>query len=67
MFLITLLTGFYVAGEFALLTAEQSRVREYRRVWALFWLLMLLPDNPAHYRNPAGTMERQATRLLALS
>jgi Ser/Thr protein kinase RdoA (MazF antagonist) len=51
---------------FALLTPEQSRVREYRRVWALFWLLMLLPGNPAHHRNPAGAMERQATRLLAL-
>ena len=50
---------------FALSPADQSRVGEYRRLWALFWLLMLLPGNPAHGRNPAGTLERAATRLLA--
>jgi hypothetical protein len=27
---------------------------------------MLLPDGPAHERNPAGTARRQAERLLAL-
>ena len=50
---------------FALSPADQSRVGEYRRLWALFWLLMLLPGNPADGRNPAGTLERAATRLLA--
>jgi hypothetical protein len=50
---------------FALSPADQSRVGEYRRLWALFWLLMLLPGNPAQGRNPAGTLERAATRLLA--
>jgi hypothetical protein len=41
-------------------------VREYRRLSALFWLMMLLPGSPAHRRNPPGTLERQATRLLFL-
>jgi hypothetical protein len=50
---------------FALSAADQSRVGEYRRLWALFWLLMLLPGNPAHLRNPEGTLELEAIRLLA--
>ena len=53
-------------GSFGLTAAEQVRVREYRRLSALFWLMMLLPGSPAHDRNPPGTLERQATRLLLL-
>ncbi len=51
---------------FDLTAAEQVRVREYRRLSALFWLMMLLPGSPAHRRNPPGTLERQAARLLHL-
>jgi hypothetical protein len=51
---------------FDLTAAEQVRVREYRRLSALFWLMMLLPGSPAHRRNPPGTLERQAARLLLL-
>jgi Ser/Thr protein kinase RdoA (MazF antagonist) len=51
---------------FDLTAAEQVRVREYRRLSALFWLMLLLPDGPAHRRNPPGTLERQAARLLLL-
>jgi hypothetical protein len=51
---------------FDLTAAEQVRVREYRRLAALFWLMMLLPDSPAQHRNPPGTLERQASRLLLL-
>jgi Ser/Thr protein kinase RdoA (MazF antagonist) len=51
---------------FGLTVAEQVRVREYRRLCALFWLIMLLPGRPAHDRNPPGTLERQAARLLLL-
>jgi aminoglycoside phosphotransferase len=51
---------------FDLTAAEQVKVREYRRLAALFWLLMLLPGSPAHHRNPPGTLERQAARLLLL-
>jgi Ser/Thr protein kinase RdoA (MazF antagonist) len=51
---------------FDLSAAEQVKVREYRRLSALFWLMMLLPGSPAQHRNPAGTLERQAARLLLL-
>jgi Ser/Thr protein kinase RdoA (MazF antagonist) len=51
---------------FDLDAAEQVKLREYRRLAALFWLLMLLPGGPAHRRNPPGTLERQAAHLLPL-
>jgi Ser/Thr protein kinase RdoA (MazF antagonist) len=51
---------------FDLTLAERTRLRELRRLCAFLWLLMLLPDGPAHERNPAGTARRQAERLLAL-
>ena len=51
---------------FDLDAAEQARVREYRRLAALFWLMLLLPGAAAHHRNPPGTLERQAARLLVL-
>jgi thiamine kinase-like enzyme len=51
---------------FDLTAADQVKVREYRRLSALFWLMMLLPGSPAHRRSPSGTLERQATRLLLL-
>jgi thiamine kinase-like enzyme len=46
--------------------AEQARIYEYRRLLATFWLLMLLPGGPSHQRNPAGTLQNQALRLLEL-
>jgi hypothetical protein len=51
---------------FDLTAAEQARLHEYRRLSALFWLLMLVPGGPAHRRNPPGTVERRAARLLRL-
>lgn len=49
------------------LTAEQQlRLAGFRRVLATFWLLMLLPGNPAHHRNPPGSLEQQAARVTAL-
>jgi hypothetical protein len=51
---------------FGLTAAEQVGVREYRRLYALFWLMLLLPGRPGHDRNPPGTLERQAARLLLL-
>jgi thiamine kinase-like enzyme len=53
-------------GLFGLTAAEQVRVREYRRLCALFWLTMLRPGGPSHDRNPPGILERQAARLLRL-
>ncbi|MFG1878004.1 aminoglycoside phosphotransferase family protein [Sphaerisporangium sp. NPDC049003] len=45
---------------------ETERVRDFRRLLALGWFLMLGPDGPATPRNPAGTLERQAARVLHL-
>ncbi|WP_329431174.1 aminoglycoside phosphotransferase family protein (plasmid) [Streptosporangium sp. NBC_01495] len=51
---------------FDLSAAEQRRLKEFRRLFAFFWFLMLLPKSPAHPRNPAGTLQHQAERLLTL-
>jgi Ser/Thr protein kinase RdoA (MazF antagonist) len=48
---------------FPLTPAEEVRLRECRRLLALVWLLMLSGEDP---RNPPGTAERQAGRLLSL-
>ncbi|MEU1621470.1 phosphotransferase [Streptomyces sp. NPDC005722] len=53
-------------GHFSLTDMEAARLRDVRRLLALLWLIMLLPGRPGFDRNPAGTAERQATRLLAL-
>ncbi|MER6007004.1 phosphotransferase [Nonomuraea angiospora] len=45
---------------------DTARVHEFRRLLALGWLLMLGPDGPATRRNPPGTLDRQAERVLAL-
>ncbi len=45
---------------------QQQALRDCRRLFAFFWLLMLLPGNPGHERNPIGSVDRQAARLLAL-
>lgn len=42
---------------------QRRRLAGFRRVFALFWLLMLLPGNRAHDRNPPDTLARQARRL----
>lgn len=53
-------------GLFGLTRAEEARVRDWRRLAALFWLIMLRPGGPSSTRNPPGTLERQADRLLGL-
>ena len=55
----------FLAG-FSLTRPERARLAEYRRLAALFWLLMLLPGGPASTRNPPGTLSLQASRLLTL-
>jgi aminoglycoside phosphotransferase (APT) family kinase protein len=50
----------------ARLNVDQQRLRAARRLWAMFWLHLLLPGGPAARRNPAGTADRQAQRLLDL-
>lgn len=53
-------------ARFELDATASTRLTEFRRLFGLFWLLMLLPGNPAHARNPPGTGARQADRLLRL-
>ncbi|MFB9837632.1 phosphotransferase family protein, partial [Actinoallomurus acaciae] len=53
-------------SRFELTPAETARLRECRRLLALFWFLSVLSDDPEHPRNPPGTAVRQAGRLLAL-
>lgn len=55
-----------VLAHFDLSRAETGRVRTYRRLLATFWLLMLMPGAPAHLRNPPGSGEHQARRVLEL-
>lgn len=45
---------------------ERRRLHHFRRVWALFWLILLLPGGPASARNPRGTLQLQAARLRTL-
>lgn len=45
---------------------DEERLLVARRVWAIFWLALLLPGGPAAARNPPGTAEEQASRVIAL-
>jgi hypothetical protein len=45
---------------------DQERLLEGRRLAAALWLHMLLPGGPSAHRNPPGTLELQAERLLDL-
>jgi aminoglycoside phosphotransferase (APT) family kinase protein len=49
-----------------LLTVDDRRLLAARRLWAMFWLSLLLPGGPAAGRNPAGAADQQAHRLLEL-
>jgi thiamine kinase-like enzyme len=51
---------------FRLTASGQARLSEFRRLTALYWLLLLLPDGQASGRNPPGALELQASRLLGL-
>lgn len=53
-------------GHFDLTDAESTRLRDCRGLLALVWLFLLAFDDPDNPRNPPGTPERQADRLLAL-
>lgn len=44
----------------------RQRVQRMRRLFAVFWLHMLLPGNRGHDRNPPGSLHRQARRTLTL-
>ena len=55
----------FVAG-FHLSRPDRAWHAAYRRLYAVMWLLFLFPGGPASTRNPPGTLERQAERVLAL-
>jgi Ser/Thr protein kinase RdoA (MazF antagonist) len=50
----------------AQLDVERQRLQAARRLWAMFWLRLLLPGGPSAHRNPPGTARAQALRLLHL-
>lgn len=45
---------------------QRARVETYRRLFACFWLMKLLPGHSGFERNPAGSTEAQARHVLAL-
>ncbi len=49
-----------------LTTAQQTRLREHRRILACFWLAILLPGNGGFTRNRAGSVEDQARHVLEM-
>ncbi|MDR2997980.1 MAG: aminoglycoside phosphotransferase family protein [Microbacterium sp.] len=53
-------------GAVGLSTVERERLSGWRTHWAIFWLIMLLPGNGGFLRNPPGTTEEQAERVLSM-
>lgn len=51
---------------FDLHRGERQEITQLRRMFAVFWVMRLLPSGSAYHRNPPGTFERQANRLLDL-
>jgi aminoglycoside phosphotransferase (APT) family kinase protein len=49
---------------FDLNPGERLLITQLRRLFAAFWVMRLLPGGNAYYRNPPGTFERQANRML---
>ena len=47
-------------GGFALTAEQESRLAAFRKLLAVFWLVMLLPGNGGFGRNPSGSTEDQA-------
>ncbi|GAA0952301.1 hypothetical protein GCM10009554_55150 [Kribbella koreensis] len=53
-------------GFLAQFSVDAERFQDARRLYAIFWLTLLRPDGPSGHRNPAGTAELQAERVLGL-
>ncbi|WP_433050853.1 hypothetical protein [Dactylosporangium sp. CS-033363] len=54
------------AGFLARFDLDGDRLLDARRLFATFWLHLLRPGGPAERRNPPGSLDRQAERLLDL-
>jgi hypothetical protein len=50
----------------AAFTVDETRLLAARRLWAMFWLSLLLPGGASERRNPPGAADAQAERLLTL-
>lgn len=61
--LLGVLDADQLADSFGVRPEQRSRLLDCRRLLAMFWLVMLLPGNPGHARNPPGSLERQAQRM----
>jgi aminoglycoside phosphotransferase (APT) family kinase protein len=55
-----------MSGVRAEIDVDPHRLLAARRVFAMFWLSLLLPGGPSARRNPPGTDRSQALRLLQL-
>jgi aminoglycoside phosphotransferase (APT) family kinase protein len=53
-------------GFLAQYQVDAERLLSARRLWAAFWLTLIRPGGPSAHRNPPGTAELQAERLLSL-
>lgn len=49
---------------FDLNPGERPQITQLRRLFAAFWVMRPLPSGSAYHRNPPGTFESQASRLL---
>lgn len=58
--------GLGLGLDFGLDPALMSRIRVGRRLLACNWLTKLMPDEPAHGRDPLTSIHQQAERLLSL-
>jgi hypothetical protein len=61
-----LVDGEALVSALGLSPAQRQRLVQGRRLFATFWLLMLLPGGPGHARNPPGSLEHQAARVRTL-
>ena len=56
-----------VVGDFSRrFDPDPVRFLAARRVWAMLWLRLLLPSGSPEHRNPPGTCDAQARRLVSL-
>lgn len=54
-------------SEFTLAPEQRERVTHHRRMFACFWLAMLPPGNRGWHRNPPGSTEKQAHRVIEVT
>ena len=66
---VALTHAFLPDGLLELMDADDedlADLRQYRRLLASVWFVLLLPDGPAAPRNPPGSLHKQARRVVRL-